>query len=79
MTTGFVLIITSPMYEHEVYNKLLKNEKIKEIHPLFGEYDLIIKIDCNDFQSMGEFIINEIRTLKGIIATKTLTSAPNFM
>ena len=79
MTTGFVLIITSPMHEHEIYNKLLENKKIKEIHPLFGEYDLIVKIDCDDFQSMGEFITNEIRSLKGIIATKTLTSTPNFM
>jgi len=73
MATGFVLIITSPMHEHEVYNKLLKNKKIKEIHPLFGEYDLIVKIDCDDFQSMGEFIVNEIRSLNGVINTKTLT------
>ncbi|GAI36173.1 unnamed protein product [marine sediment metagenome] len=79
MTIGYVLIITSPMHEHKVYNKLIKNKKIKEVHPLFGEYDLIIKIEFDDFQSMGEFIVNEIRQLNGIIATKTLTGAPNFM
>ena len=75
MTIGYVLIITSPMHEHEVYNKLLKNKKIKEIYPLFGDYDLIIKIDFDDFQSMGEFIVNEIRSLNGVIDTKTLTGA----
>ena len=75
MTIGYVLITTLPIHEHEVYNKLLKNKKIKEIHPLFGEYDLIVKIDCDDFQSMGEFIVNEIRSLNGVINTKTLTGA----
>jgi len=55
-----------------VYNKLIKNKKIKEVHPLFGEYDLIIKIDCDDLQSLGEFIVNEIRPLNGVLATKTL-------
>ena len=73
MTIGYVLITTLPIHEHEVYNKLLKNKKIKEIYPLFGEYDLIIKIDFDDFQSMGEFIVNEIRSLNGVINTKTLT------
>jgi len=75
MTIGYVLITTLPIHEHEVYNKLLKNKKIKEIYPLFGDYDLIIKIDFDDFQSMGEFIVNEIRTLNGVIDTKTLTGA----
>jgi len=73
MAIGFVLINTTPMHEHEVYNKLLKNTKIKEVHPLFGEYDLIVKIDCGDLQSLGEIVVKEIRSLNGVIDTKTLT------
>ena len=59
MVVGFVLIITSPMYEHEVYMNLLRNEKISEINPLFGEYDLIVKIDVDDYQLLGDIVIND--------------------
>jgi len=70
---GFVLINTSPVYEHEVYMSLCRNERIKEVHPLFGEYDLIVKIDTDDFQSIGNIVVNDIRSLDGVINTKTLT------
>jgi len=73
MVIGFVLINTAPTYEHEVYVSLCKNERIKEINPLFGEYDLIVKVDADDFQSIGDIVINDIRSLNGVIDTKTLT------
>ena len=70
---SYVLITTEPSEEHNVYLKLKENKKITEVHPLFGEYDLIISIDTDDFESLGNIITNEIRTVKGIIHTKTLT------
>jgi len=73
MVIGYVLINTDPMYEHEVYASLCKNKRIKEVHPLFGEYVLIVKIDADDFQSIGDIVINDIRSLNGVIDTKTLT------
>jgi DNA-binding Lrp family transcriptional regulator len=45
MAIGFVLISTAPAKEHEVYNQLLNVKEIVELHPLFGEYDLIAKIE----------------------------------
>ena len=73
MPIGFVLIKTAPRLEHEVYNRLLKVEQIIELNPLFGEYDLIAKIEGDDFEKIGEITINEIRTVKGVLVTKTLT------
>ncbi len=52
MAIGFVLINVAPAHEHEVYNKLSKIPQIVELHPLFGEYDLIAKIDANDFEEL---------------------------
>ena len=73
MPTGFVLIKAAPTLEHEVYNKLSKFEQIIELNPLFGEYDLIVKIEGDDFEKLGEITINIIRKVKGVIDTKTLT------
>lgn len=73
MAIGFVLINVAPAHEHEVYNKLSKIPQIVELHPLFGEYDLIAKIDANDFEELGTIIVNKIRSITGVLDTKTLT------
>jgi len=73
MAIGFVLINVSPAHEHDVYNKLSKIPQIVELHPLFGEYDLIAKIDANDFEELGIIIVNKIRSITGVLDTKTLT------
>jgi len=70
---GFVLMHVSPLHEYEVFNKLSKLKEVIELHPLFGEYDLIAKIEAGDYESIGEIIIHEIKTIDGIIDTKTLT------
>ncbi len=73
MAIGFVLISTAPAKEHEVYNALSKIEEIRELHPLFGEYDLIAKIEADDFNALGQIVVDSIRTIPGVIDTKTLT------
>ena len=73
MAIGFVLISTAPGKEHEVYEQLAKVKEIIELHPLFGEYDLIAKIEAEDFNKLGGIVVEKIRTIKGVIDTKTLT------
>jgi DNA-binding Lrp family transcriptional regulator len=73
MATGFVLINTAPTKEHEVYSELLKIKEIVELNQLFGEYDLIAKIEAEDFDTLGRLVVDKIRGVKGVIDTKTLT------
>jgi len=73
MSIGFVLIKAAPALEHDVYNKISKAPHIIEIHPLFGEYDLIVKIEAENFEKLGEIVLDKIRSVKGVIDTKTLT------
>ena len=75
MTVGFVLISAAPAHEHEVYTKLSKTSEVVEVHPLFGEFDLIAKIEVEDFEKLGELVIKKIRSIKGVTDTKTLTGA----
>lgn len=74
MSVAFILVSTVPGKEHEVYNKISKIKYVVEIHPLFGEYDLIVKIDAEDFTELGKIVIDQIRTIEGVIDTKTLTA-----
>ena len=73
MVIGFVLIHVSPLHEYEVFNKLSKLKEVIELHPLFGEYDLIAKIEAEDYENIGEIIIHKIKTIEGITDTTTLT------
>ena len=73
MVIGFVLMHVSPLHEYKVFNKLSKLNEVIEVHPLFGEYDLIAKIEAKDYESIGEIIIHKIKTIEGITETKTLT------
>jgi DNA-binding Lrp family transcriptional regulator len=73
MAIGFVLIRTSPGKEREVFERLLEVRSIIELHPLFGEYDIIAKVNAEDFQVLGEAIVDTVRTIPGVIETRTLT------
>jgi len=72
MATGFALLSISPLHEKIVYEQLKTIPEIIEIHPLFGEYDILVKIECRDIDAIGEVVIRKIRSLKGIVDTKTL-------
>lgn len=72
MVVGYVLINTSPGSEHQVYNELRKVGDIAEVHPLFGEHDLLVKIDIDDYNKLGNIVIDQIRSIKGVEDTKTL-------
>ena len=73
MAVGFVLIGVEPKMEREVYNKLLKIEEVVELYPLFGEYDLIAKVEAKDYNTIGEIVVSKIRAVEGVKTTKTLT------
>ena len=56
-----------------MYNKLSKVKEIIELHPLFGEYDIIAKIEAEDFEKLASIIVEKIRSINGVLDTKTLT------
>ena len=72
MAIGFVLISAAPAREHDVYNKLSKVPEIVELHPLFGEYDLIAKIQADDFEKLGKIVVDRIRSIEGVIDKPSL-------
>ena len=73
--TGFVLITTKASKEIDVFKELSEVKQITELHALFGEYDLIAKIEAADFDELGTIVTNNIRTCEGIVDTKTLAGA----
>ena len=73
MTIGFVLINVTPGTEKKIFDTMIKWEEIQELYPLFGDYDLIAKVQTSDYEGLSEIVVNKIRALKGVTETKTLT------
>ena len=72
MVVWFVLINTSPTDEHMVYNQLCRMDEIEYVYPLFGEWDLIIKLVAESDNILENIMIEKIKTIKGILSVKTL-------
>jgi DNA-binding Lrp family transcriptional regulator len=72
MATGFALLSISPLHEKTVYEQLTNIPEVVEVHPLFGEYDILVKIQAKDIDTIGNIVINKIRSTKGVVDTKTL-------
>ncbi len=72
MATGFVLISVEPGAERQVYREVIKVKEVVDVHLLFGEYDLIARIEADDYDAIGEIVVNSMRKIPGVAATKTL-------
>jgi len=72
MAVGYILITTKPSQEMNVYNILKELPEVEEVHPLFGEYDIIAKLRGENADTIGQMVVEKIREIDGIVETKTL-------
>lgn len=69
-----MLINTQAGKEREVVKEAKKFPGITEAKVVYGEYDVIIRIELNDFSILSE-TVTLIRKISGITKTVTLISA----
>ena len=75
MAIGFVLITTEPGQEKVVRGRLEEIDLVTAGWMLFGEYDLIARVQAEDEYDLTRCIVEEIRPMEGILDTKTLIGA----
>ena len=72
MVIGFVMISVTPPNVKKVYDNLSRLQEIIELNALFGEYDLMAKIEAEDVEKLANIVIDKIRTIEGVSDTRTL-------
>ena len=72
MPEAFVLFKTLPSRERDVYLQLSNNELVAEVHALYGEYDLIVRISAGVSQKLSRMLMSEFRQIDGVKDTQTL-------
>jgi len=68
----YILVVTKYGRKKEVSNKLLKFKEVDDVHELYGQYDVIIKVSAPDMRRLEDFIQKNIRSIKEIEGTQTL-------
>lgn len=53
-------------------NTLKKYDEITELHEVFGRFDIIAKVVCEDKAEMKAFVQNKLQIAEGIRDTETL-------
>ena len=75
MAVGFILIITKPGYETSVREALDNIALVNGRWTVFGEYDLFVKVEADGDIDLTRCIIEEVRSIDGIVTTRTLIGA----
>ena len=75
MAIGFVLITTHPGEENNVRTALDNIALVTNRWMLFGEYDIIARVQADEEYALTRCIVEDIRSLSGIADTKTLIGA----
>ena len=73
MNIAYVLVQSTIGHEMEVLSDLLKIGLIKEAKDTFGYYDILVKIEASSEKEIERVITKNIRKVKNIIATTTLS------
>jgi DNA-binding Lrp family transcriptional regulator len=75
MPVGFVLITTETGKERSVRAAIEAVDLVTQRWGVFGDYDMFIKVEADDQAELTRCIINEIRTIDGVLDTRTLMGA----
>lgn len=75
MAIGYVLINVQPGTEQQVYNDVKSLPYVSDATILFGDHDLIVKLEADDLATIAKAVVENIRSVDGVINTKTLAGA----
>ncbi|MFH1770497.1 MAG: Lrp/AsnC ligand binding domain-containing protein [archaeon] len=72
---AYVLIGLLGNDEQQVLDELLDHKEIIEAHILFGEWDILAKIEAKTAEDAGTFVMDNIRSLPEVKISSTLIVA----
>lgn len=75
MLTCFILIRVEAKKEDQVYDYLVKVKEIEGIREVFGEYDMICRMEARNLKELRALVIQKVRSVPGILSTTTLITS----
>ena len=75
MITVFILIIMKSGDENKVIEKLKADPRVKEVYKVYGEYDVIVKLEVEDVSGLTDFRDKVLRKIREAVMSETLIAS----
>ena len=72
MPEAFVLFKTEPTHERDVDLALSYHEGVADVHALYGEFDLLVRISSPNSKELSQMLMDTFRRIDGVKETQTL-------
>jgi len=69
---AYVLFKVSSGTEREVCQKLIEFDEVLHADIIFGEYDVVTKIETSDLGKLEEFVSLKVRNVPNVLVTSTM-------
>jgi Lrp/AsnC family leucine-responsive transcriptional regulator len=68
---AFVFINVSGDHTRSVHTTIQRFHGVKAVYTVTGAYDIIVHVETDSFQDLGELILSKIRAIDGVNQTVT--------
>ena len=75
MAVGYVLVNVLPGMEYDAFQVIKEIENVVDATLLFGDYDIIVKLEAESLGIIAKTVVNTIRQVSGVTVSKTLAGA----
>ena len=72
---AYTLVRTGHHEVNELMNRIGKLQFVKEVTPVYGEYDIIVKTETKTIRELTLIVYNKLRTISGLTMTTTMIRA----
>jgi len=72
MATAYVLVSCDLGFDAKIVDEIKQIEDVKEVHGVFGAYDILVKLESANAEILKDTIIWKIRKLNRVRSTLTL-------
>jgi DNA-binding Lrp family transcriptional regulator len=75
---AYVLLKVSSGTEREVSSQIVNFEEVLDASIVYGEYDIIVKVQVEKLESLEKFLSENVRNIPSIMLTSTMIVAREY-
>lgn len=72
MVVAFALIVGDAGKEKKILESLKRMKEVEEAYIVYGEYDIVVKVNVEQLKDLDPFLTEKIRNIDGVQMTSTM-------
>ncbi|KYC45617.1 MAG: putative HTH-type transcriptional regulator [Candidatus Methanofastidiosum methylothiophilum] len=72
MVVAFALIVGDAGKEKKILESLKNMKEVEEAYIVYGEYDIVVKVNVEQLKDLDPFLTEKIRNIDGVQMTSTM-------